>query len=196
MGDGFEVFFVEMDRIKGLCGGNDRELEAAIVEKQGYEDHLLALDPPVYGDEAQRWRRALRGIIAGETSDRALAETYGRVLETICAFVAHDVESVVACPFRMNYIEEMDKAFDAAMFPASIRWFKLLLGGSPIPIPWAEYPGIGSWSLAEMREALPTFRTYEPPRELFDRDEEGWTALLEILERGVSTGRDALGFYG
>ena len=60
MGYGFEVFFVEMDRIKGLCGGNDRELEAAIVEKQGYEDHLLALDPPVYGDEAQRWRRALR----------------------------------------------------------------------------------------------------------------------------------------
>ncbi len=197
MGDGFKVFFVSMERVTKVFGSNDRELEDAVVDANSYEDHLFD-EPGAYNEESHRWRRAVRGIFSGDVSDPALEHIYARAFESICEVIAGDAPTRGTCPFRPAYARDLDTAFDAAKLPAAIRWSKLLYSGAPVPIPWTEYPLIGSWSLSAMRDALPVFRApgLTPPPNVIDPDEEGWSELIGILECAVAMGRDAISFYG
>ena len=194
MSVGFQFFFVSVESEKAIYGSNDRELEERIIYTCGYEPHLFD-EPGVYLEEAHRWRRALRGIIAGDATDDDLASEYRRVLQDYLEY--RGVPSGVISPMHYAYPYALDDAMSAAGLPDAIRFRTIVFGEPPMQLPHTIEPCMGVWTAAEMRDALPAFRAFFiASSPVLLEGEAVWKELVEVLEDGVKAGVDAIGFHG
>jgi hypothetical protein len=198
MSYGITAYAVDIEKVRAQIGSGDAGLAedyaASFPEhRQHVQEHLDELR----GDSAVTLADIARQVILGEPYDERFGSAYRYFFEHLCERAGERMHNHGFTPFSgWDYLRVVDKALaDAGLLVPDFTLEGLIAGGSPVPLPYADFPAIGHRLNAEL--AAPAERLANAPNTSLPDDEFGMQAyaLFQWLSYPEDEGLDLVTFY-
>ncbi|MEU4427076.1 hypothetical protein AB0F81_41175 [Actinoplanes sp. NPDC024001] len=198
MSYGITAYAVDIEKIRGQVGSGD----AGLAEKYAasFPEHRHDLQEHVNelrGDDAVTLADIARQVIMGEPYDERLGSAYRYFLEHLCERSGERQHNHGFGPFSgWDYLRVVDEALaSAGLLAPGFSLEGLISSGSPVPLPYADFPAVGHQLNAEL--AAPAERLAHAPNSCLPDDEFGMQAyaLFQWLACTEGEGLDLVTFY-
>jgi hypothetical protein len=198
MSYGITAYAVDIEKIQRQIGSGDTELAERFAAS--FPEHRLHVQEHINelrGDNAVTLADIARQVIMGDPYDERLGSAYRYFFEHLCERNGERLHDHGFMPFSgWDYLRVVDEALESAgLLVPDFSLEGLISSGSPVSLPYADFPAIGHRLNADL--AAPAELLANAPNTSLPDDEFGMPSytLFQWLSYPESKGLDLVTFY-